>query len=109
MHDGDRKALHIADRVLTIKPQGNNQTWVVRAPFDTASCTAMVNFDVPGKPGPPPVALQASYYVATDGVGRDLPMVVFYDPSGTLAPPQTPLNTWVAMRSAERRRHSESG
>merc|ERR1711937_209424 len=64
MHDGDQKS--VADtrkggvENMHIVPHGNNQTWVVNAPFNPKDCTALVDFNVPGKPGPPPVSLTAT-------------------------------------------------
>ena len=64
----------------------------------------MVDFHVPGKPAYPPVALKAAYYEAAGGVGMPtaLPIMLFTDPSGTLAPPEQPVNTWVVASAALR-------
>ena len=55
MSDGDYKKVTIAGKKLTIVPHGNNQTWTVNADYDLASCSAAIDFHVPGKPNPPPV------------------------------------------------------
>ena len=55
MSDGDYKKVTIAGKKLTIVPHGNNQTWTVNADYDLATCSAAIDFHVPGKPNPPPV------------------------------------------------------
>ena len=42
---------------VIIKPYNNTQVWTVEA-YYTDSCTALVDFNVPGKPNPPPVNLR---------------------------------------------------
>ena len=105
MHDGDQKQLDLTvlpvrGYVLTITPHGNNQTWVVKtANWDAMHCNASIDFNVPGKPAPPPVPLTLSFFNA-DGDSLPLSMrrfAVFNDPSGTLAPSGTPLNAWVGV------------
>lgn len=101
MHDGDSKKVIIKSDIMTIAPYGNNETWLVNVAWDTSSCSGTVDFSVPGKPGPPPVSLKASYLEGSGGVGgyAKLPMMIFTDPSGTIAKPSKPLNTWVADAS----------
>lgn len=98
MHDGDRKEIHIDGTVLTIKPSSNNQTWVVSSILDTESCTATVNFKVPGKPSPPPVSLKATLIYSV-GPTTKKTMFGFTDPSGTLAGASFPLNRWVETQA----------
>ena len=38
------------------EPGGNHQTWQVEDDFDNANCDAIINFNVLGKPRPPPGA-----------------------------------------------------
>ena len=38
------------------EPGGNHQTWQVEDDFDNANCDAIINFNVLGKPSPPPGA-----------------------------------------------------
>jgi len=98
MHDGDQKKLTLENGKLTIVPHGNNQTWVVEAMLDAAKCTAVVDFNVPGKPGPPPVNLTAALYaLISKGEGISKHAVEFTDPSGTIGQPGFPLNMWVAL------------
>merc|ERR1719174_1131173 len=96
MHDGDKKEITITGTSLTIKPSGNNQTWVVKSKVDQKSCTASINFNVPGKPGPPPVNLQATLMSISSAKDTKTEFE-FTDPSGTLAPPSVPLNQWVEI------------
>ena len=99
MHDGDEK-LMMTDSTgsqLTILPYpGKTQSWKVTATIDPTNCTAMVDFNVPGKPNPPPVALLASLsQFAGPTQFEDRSVVVFTDPSGTIAPADKALNAWV--------------
>merc|ERR1711865_1165530 len=98
MHDGDKKEVTISGTSMTIRPSGNNQTWVVKSTVDPASCSASINFSVPGKPGPPPVNLQATLWYSWKGSwfskGKQT-LFEFTDPSATLATKQFPLNLWV--------------
>merc|ERR1712151_291694 len=86
----------ISGTSLTIKPNGNNQTWIVKSEVDTKSCSANINFDVPGKPSPPPVNLQAML-TSISSVTTTKTEFEFTDPSGTLAAPIMPLNQWVEI------------
>jgi len=94
MHDGDKKEITIAGTSMTIRPSGNNQTWVVKSEVDRESCSASINFNVPGKPGPPPVNLQATFWRSVSSKG-DKTVFEFTDPSGTIAAKEFPLNHWV--------------
>ena len=92
------KKVLIQDKTLTIKPHGNNQTWAVTSAFDTEHCSAVIDFNVPGKPGPPPVDLLATIYLLeAQNSGKKNPSIQFTDPSGTLKPPTFPLNQWVMI------------
>ena len=66
--------------------------------MDPKNCTAIVDFNVPGKPNPPPVKLMATVWT------QSLPqpkgtiekyVIEWTDPSGKLALPKVPLNAWV--------------
>jgi hypothetical protein len=113
MHDGDEKMVSItnsphapgdyyvdSDDVarLTIVPHGNDQAWVVEVEL-YMNCTAQVNFNVPGKPSPPPVPLHMTLYKleSAPGVLQSLAMG-FTDPSITIArTPIYPLNCWLEL------------
>mmetsp|Transcript_58231 Transcript_58231/g.160984 ORF Transcript_58231/g.160984 Transcript_58231/m.160984 type:complete len:288 (+) Transcript_58231:78-941(+) len=104
MHDGDKKRVAIVGSSMTIAPSGNNQTWSVHASLDPKFCNASVDFNVPGKPGPPPVALTATLWssVAPGAAGSVWKTFVeFTDPSGTLAAAGVPLNQWVQLGRTE--------
>ena len=97
-HDGDEKLVTYTATTMEIHPHGNNQTWVVKANLRSVDCSAMVDFNVPGKPGPPPVSLRAelSNLKAADG-GGSLKAITFTDPTGTIGPRANyPLNTWIS-------------
>ena len=100
MHDGDRKLVSLEGPVLVIRPYENGQTWEVRSQLDVEHCNATIDFRVPGKPSPPPSSLSGTIYVSRrvrcEGKGKNL--VEFTDPTGKLADPTMPLNTWVALQ-----------
>jgi len=99
MHDGDKKVVSISGTSITIKPSGNNQSWVVKSKLNTKLCSAIINFNVPGKPSPPPVNLTATLYAAITGrefVQRKTEFE-FTDPTGKLADNDFPLNRWVQI------------
>lgn len=96
MHDGDAKLVTAIGGSLTIEPYGNNQTWKVETKLNE-KCQATVNFNVPGKPSPPPVDLLATFWnmhAADKSVPAKL-SIEFTDPSGTIAPATKPLNAWI--------------
>lgn len=106
MHDGDAKEVRVSGsrtekNKLTIKPHDNKQSWTVEAMFDN-NCIANINFDVPGKPSPPPVPLDARVWsmVSIGGLERD--SLLFTDPSATIAPTIVPINAWLGPTRAER-------
>lgn len=114
MHDGDQKAISLRTTdtegamMMTIKPHGNNQTWVVEVAItaDDTAVSGLVDFNVPGKPGPPPcnltVTLMTEYGGALSGKGRgpSKRTLEFTDPTGTISKdPKFPLNTWVELTS----------
>ena len=94
MHDGDLKEVTVSSSHITIRPYHNNQTWMVEAALGP-SCTAMVDFNVPGKPSPPPVALKATLWTLFRSKQEKKSAIGFTDPSATLAPAATPLNYWI--------------
>lgn len=100
MHDGDKKQVSVSSGTVTITPYGNNQTWVVAAPLN-ADCTASIDFDVPGKPSPPPVPLLLvlQTLVTPGNLVGSTPAAAcgFTDPTGTLAEPAFPLNYWIEI------------
>jgi len=104
MHDGDKKQVTIAGTSLTIKPSGNSQSWVVKAELDTESCQATIDFNVPGKPNPPPVNLLMTLWLATSdeaSAGQAKATFEFTDPSGKLASPHMPLNSWLSLATPQ--------
>ena len=65
-------------------------------------CNASVDFKVPGMPSPWPVKLIAtvctqSRYLPTGILEKNV--IEFTDPSGVLASPSVPLNTWVQLEN----------
>ena len=95
MHDGDQKSLTVKGASLRITPHGSQQKWSVDSKFDS-TCAANVNFDVPGKPNPPPVPLKAEVWQMVSIAGADKDSLLFSDPSSTIAPASTTLNVWTA-------------
>jgi len=94
MHDGDEKALKVKGNALHITPYNNKQSWNVDATFGD-DCVASVNFNVKGKPNPPPVPLDAQVWGMVSIAGLDKVAVLFSDPSGTIASEHITLNAWV--------------
>ena len=94
MHDGDEKDL-ATDRSgkLRITPYHNDQKWSVDATFNQ-QCVATVDFQVPGKPNPPPNPLAARVWGMESIAGASKNVLEFTDPTGTLAPSDQPLNIW---------------
>lgn len=92
MHDGDQKKVSIINgNEWLIQPHQNNQTWEVKAHAESG-CNAIINFNVPGRPNPPPVKLTASLWGTTRNYA-----IQFSDPSGSLGSKDLPLNQWVQI------------
>ena len=96
MHDGDMKTVSVRHDALHITPHGNQEHWRVDTKFGS-NCVASVDFNVPGKPNPPPVPLEATVWgmAAIDETLQDKDVLVFADPSATIAPATKPLNAWI--------------
>merc|ERR1712137_1385085 len=83
MHDGDQKALLDKKGKLHITPVSSAESWAVDAKIDS-DCKATVDFNVQGKPNPPPVALEAEVWGMVSILERpDKNIVLFSDPTGT--------------------------
>ena len=68
--------------------------------MDPIFCVAMVDFDVPGKPNPPSTKLMATVWTLSHFLPKgteEKNAIEFTDPSGKLASPSVPLNTWVQI------------
>lgn len=100
MHDGDQKVVELLDRKLTIRPYSAIPSWEVVSDWDAKTCSASIDFNVPGKPSPPPVNLQATLAVVTTAAKTEASMI-FTDPTGKLADKDYPLNAWLQMEQAE--------
>ena len=105
LHDGDQKQVRHTRLTLTIKPYANNETWVVNAPYDEARCDASIDFNVTGKPSPPPVPLLGKLWIMRS-CNRDETLasrtLEFTDPTATIAPSKTqPVNQWVSNVSTQ--------
>jgi len=99
-HDGDQKIAEESGDELIIRSADKDQTWSVKAKLDKKTCSAVVDFRVPGKPNPPPVNLLATIWITfriDNGVVVSKNTIEFTDPSGKLAKPNVPLNTWVQV------------
>jgi len=101
MHDGDKKEVTISGTALTIKPHGSKEDWLVKAILDQTSCSAVIDFKVPGKPNPPPVSLSMDFWTLGLPSGNYLTLLEFSDPSGTIGSKGTPLNAWIEAEYAE--------
>lgn len=101
-HDGDQKQITITGEALTIRPFNNTQAWAVTTTLDASTCAANIDFNVVGKPDPPPVNLTMTIY--TLGLRQlkrcsSKQAAIFTDPTGVLAAPGFPLNTWIELPS----------
>jgi hypothetical protein len=116
-HDQDKKSVTISCRsssvhspagqlrpYITIKPAGkllggSDQEWTVDSPFDGESCSALLDFNVPGKPHPSPVKLKATLLLSSrvhdSAEGYEYE---FTDPSGSVSATDFPLNRWMELR-----------
>merc|ERR1711976_369860 len=104
IHDGDKKSIEVSARrsfsgfitTMTVKPYQNDESWTVKGQLD-ANCEATVDFNVAGKPNPPPVPLQVKAWdmvsVALDDNVPDKKAILFQDPSETIG--DGILNVWV--------------
>ena len=111
MHDGDQKLVTIDGDQLVIESATEGEAWTVQARLDPSTCSAMVDFDVPGKPSPPPVPLLLTAWTMEMKCGhhhkkhhhhhdKDCTSKLameFTDPSETIAPKEMPLNHWVQL------------
>ena len=104
LQDGDYKQVAVHDSKFTIKPFNNTQSWTITGgPFDE-NCSSMIDFNVPGKPNPPPIKLRMTYAWITyynllpSPPKPENPVLVFTDPSGKLAAPTLPLNIWYGLK-----------
>jgi len=100
MHDGYQKEVSLVHgNKLTIKPVSKDEKWIIRALVDLTDCTAMIDFDVPGKPSPPPVPLMATLWdmETVSAIRRQKVTIEFTDPSETIASKGYPLNHWVLV------------
>lgn len=100
-HDGDQKSVSRRGDEITIRPHANNETWVVSTLLNASSCAAVINFNVQGKPSPPPVNLTATFWAAVRV--RELAAKIaieFTDPTSTIsASSDYPLNYWIQLDS----------
>jgi len=100
MHDGEMKKVTIVGQDMLIEPYENEEKWAVITKIDTVHCNAIVDFNVAGKPNPPPVNLTATAWaMITAEPQREKASLEFTDPSGTLAPPDMPLNVWIMIKT----------
>merc|ERR1711865_141397 len=123
MHDGDKKRITFGPDgtgvlagtfPMTIRPHGNNQTWIVHvtmvmskgSPFNTG-VQGVVDFNVPGKPNPPPCNLTVALWTESTpyNLGPPAPgpkrALEFTDHTGVIShDPALPLNTWVEIPAA---------
>lgn len=115
MHDGDVKLVSLhEDGKIEIRSSSSSsddddnisqeqEPWIIHTHLDHETCTALVDFNVPHKPDPPPVPLSMTMWKMQtvvgskddDGVDDTKWTLEFTDPSGDLAPPHQPLNHWV--------------
>jgi hypothetical protein len=70
MHDGDQKVIVMDCTApgetcsLHITPKNATEVWNITASIYKSNCSGMVDFNVPGKPSPPPWPLLATFRVS---------------------------------------------
>ena len=98
MGDGDQKRVEIEGTKMTILPAHNQERWKVEAKLDPETCSALIDFSVPGKPNPPPCKLTATLWAMKQhAVGKEKFTLEFTDTPDAckFGDPGTPLNEWV--------------
>ena len=108
--DGDQKQITISkdgdkkDWYLTIEPYNSTEVWIVTTTIDVKTCVANVDFNVTGKPNPPPVNLTMTIHtLALRHPCTTNLAAIFTDPTGSLNPSgipgsaDFPLNTWIQI------------
>mmetsp|Transcript_26339 Transcript_26339/g.33184 ORF Transcript_26339/g.33184 Transcript_26339/m.33184 type:complete len:134 (+) Transcript_26339:2-403(+) len=99
-HDGDEKIVSLNSSVLTIMPYANNESWIVTTKLDKVACNATIDFNVDGKPSPPPVNLTATVYILKQQQLSDKIAIGFTDPTATISSSTDyPVNFWIQVRS----------
>jgi len=101
MHDGDKKQVTVSGTALTIKPYGSKEDWLVKADVNITSCSAEIDFKVPGKPNPPPVSLSMHFWLLAASEGHFRTLLDFSDPTGTIGSQASPLNAWIEVGGDE--------
>jgi len=99
IHDGDQKEIKsITWDTFVVHPLPNRSDWEIQGKFDI-NCVSIIDFNVSGKPNPPPVPLKMAMWVmqcvAAPGYVRL--GFEFTDPSETLAPRTQPINMWLSV------------
>ena len=93
IHDGDYKKIIFTDNNFSILPFKSNKKWIVNGKLDI-DYTSMVNFNVKGKPNPPPISIQLRLvYILNNNNKKNL-VAIFFDPTGKISPKNIPLNIW---------------
>jgi hypothetical protein len=118
MKDKDVKKVFIDDKSMQIQAYDN--TWLAKGTIDSKSCSATIDFNVPGKKDPPPIKVKVAllstktvknflsdFQVSKDGKTEkaSVPSIrtsnkyelEFTDPSGKVADKDFPLNHWVEV------------
>eukprot|EP00122_Pirum_gemmata_P015376 Pgem_evm1s14371 len=96
MHDGDSKRVYFHGSEIEIYPYDNEEEWKVVATMNTDDCTAIIDFNVAGKPSPPPFKLKAKFWTMISYDSQIKPLVEF-----TKVDEKFPLNHWVFTKTAK--------
>merc|ERR1719313_2052701 len=101
MHDGDEKAVTFQDNVI-IQPTSTEEDWkVVCTDYDASMCTFMCNFNVSGKPDPPPVPLMGTVWGLTNESKGKKISIEWTDPTETISPSKNyPINAWIEVKDS---------
>ncbi len=93
IHDGDYKSIKIKNYKYTIFPYKNNQKWIINGKLNH-KLEGIINFNVKGKPNPPPVNL----LLKLKKINSKNIIILFFDPSGQISPKNQPVNIWYNIK-----------
>lgn len=93
IHDKDyKKIIFNNNNNITILPFKSNKKWIVHSNINN-KLRGEVNFNVKGKPNPPPINIEIKFsFLQTDN--KYILVALFFDPTGKISLPNIPLNIW---------------
>lgn len=92
IHDNDYKKILINNNKIKIFPYKSREKWEVKCEIES-NYSCYVNFNVKGKPNPPPYPLEMKISQIISNKKLSL-VILFFDPTGKLQKKNIPLNIW---------------